>query len=153
MEDWLYILLTISFIASAALKSRRKPKGMIPKAPFDTPDMKLPEGWPPMEELTPKPKQKKASTSPKKRSGARRMHPDSQEVLLPEIEANHPKKGYRKPHSTPQATAKPSVHATATESRTAPINTPEREHPDMEGFSLRKAVIWSEILKPKFDEE
>lgn len=153
MEDWLYILLTIGFIASAALKSRRKPKGMIPKAPFDTSDMELPEGWPPMEELAPKPQQKRVTGAPKKRSGARRMHPDSQEALLPEIEANHPKKRSQKPHSTPQVTTKPSVHTTATEPQIPPINTPEREHPDMEGFSLRKAVIWSEILKPKFDEE
>lgn len=99
----------------------------------------IPEVQPPAE--SPETDLKEPLQRPRKgrRGSVPRLHPDSQEVIY-RVEGEWSKEEAQK------------------ESNNSPLHKKEAaangaKHPDMEDFSLRKAVIWSEILKPKFEEE
>lgn len=82
------------------------------------------------------PKQSAASRpKPQKRGGTSiKIHPDSQETLnSPSLAAERSKRIESPALRTPEPIAE--------------------QHPDMTDFDLRKVVIWSEILRPKFDED
>lgn len=149
MEDWLYISLAIGFIASAALKNRKRPARPLQEAEEE---VELPEQWRTLEEFFPELKRPTSKQAPRTEV----LHPDSQESLTPL--ADRPKRAKKAQKAKP--TSHTSLHSaqgaqssahTPKEPTEAPL--PAKPHPDMEDFSLRKAVIWSEILKPKFDEE
>lgn len=74
------------------------------------------------------------------------MHPDSQEYILPDGRTEKPRKN---PKAVPSVKA---THATFQSTKTPQPHT-EEPHPLTADFDAKKAVIWSEILKPKFEEE
>ena len=83
------------------------------------------------------------------------MHPDSQETLIfwtdPLQEARN--NAVKRPNFAPaSAQEHPSTSATKSQERAYAAPRGADEEP-LAGFDLRKAVIWSEILRPKFAEE
>ena len=97
------------------------------------------------------------------------FHPDSQETLMPEIEWTQtatrsvPKSPKKRPKNaekrveaqvTPAAKTgqnRPNTDGNALVPPVAKTDSAEREL--LADFDLRKAVIWSEILQPKFADE
>lgn len=82
------------------------------------------------------------------------MHPDSQETLIfwtdPLQEARN--NAVKRPNFAPASAQDPSASATKSQERAYAAPCGADEEP-LAGFDLRKAVIWSEILRPKFAEE
>lgn len=139
MEEFFNILVTIGMVILAVTASRKKkPKQAKTTEPAtDMPD-DLPEGWPIPRELV-------TSSGPARPAPKRKQPP-------------RPKPGAKPIRTTP---TKPPAGANkaglTSETKYADRNIappPESgaEHPAKADFDLRKAVVWSEILKPKFDE-
>lgn len=136
MEEFFNILVTIGMVILAVTASRKKkPKqAKTVKPATDMPD-DLPEGWPFPRELFP---------------GAEPARP------APQRKQPHRPKPAAKPTRT--ASPKPSAgpdkgsHRIAEATKHAGHGTAPESGAETADFDLRKAVIWSEILKPKFDE-
>lgn len=147
MEDILQIALTIGIVIFALISSiRKRDRQAMQEAAEGEPQ--LPEGWPtglPLE-----PMGEKVSPTPQKRIKQRpqRLHPDSQELLMPETARSVPPK--RRP-SRQNAPTEQQEHATK-QPEGKRSSTSER-HPLTADFDAKKAVVWAEILKPKFEEE
>ncbi len=158
MEDIISILITVGFVAVAVLANRKsKPQGRKAgeagewgeggkggETDAEGAEGRLPEGWPSMGIP-----QMKRHTAPKStsrdvlsRALPQKMHPDSQEVIISETSAAADRKARKsvKEHS------KTAPNAASAEPR-------EDQSPLMSDFEIGKAVVWSEILKPKFTDE
>lgn len=98
-----------------------------------------PEVAPPAEPQKTAQKRPLQRPTQRKKGSMHRLHPDSQEVI------------YRTEGEWSTGEAKKGGGHTILLEEEGAKN--EAKHPEMEDFSLRKAVIWSEILKPKFEEE
>lgn len=141
MEDLFSILTTICFVVIAvAVKAN---KTMRQRAAAEQEQGEVPEyipvpGWPATSGPEPKPAKPMPGKHPiqrqAKRTAPQKLHPDSQESL----------------DSRELAAGRNRHTGSATNLRTEPS---QEQHPDMADFDLRKAVIWSEILQPKFREE
>lgn len=127
MEELIYIILfTIVVIASSVFSAIKKAKN-------SAKEMEQ-EGEPPI--VIP-PKKTTNKRRNRGRYGYAAMHPDSQEHIINDIDAR--RNQY-------------SLHSESD------INTLEEsqngaKHEIIEDFDPKKAIIWSEIMKPKFDEE
>ncbi len=155
MEDILQILFTIAIVTFALISNVRKRarKNQTANEEQGSEGEPLPEGWPsegPLGEIFQELKRKK--TTSQTHGTPRRMHPDSQELLTAEIETTTAQKSIRNDYSAgrePRTNTRTTLH-------TPTPSTNEREegekHPLTADFDAQKAVIWSEILKPKFEE-
>lgn len=137
MEDFFNILMTLGFVAVALLASGRKKRTRTQQT-ADAPDGQ-PEGWPFPREFFP---HAEPASAP---------HPEKK----PRPAAK--KTAARNAGRTPDRSAAPAPERQplrANDSNRAGSPRPEAqtERPDAADFDLRKAVVWSEILKPKFDE-
>lgn len=146
MEDFLQILITFSIIIIAAVVNLRKRARDLEEG-LD--EEGIPEGWP-VEPTTapqpPTPTKRRKVVRPKPQ---RSLHPDSQELLTPEI----PQRGGYHPLTDPKKEASScNAHdnGASEKGRTAPEG---QKHPLTADFDAKKAVIWAEILKPKYEEE
>ncbi len=147
MEDFLQILITFSIIIIAAVVNLRKRARDLEEGKDE--EVRLPEGWPTMTTTAPQPPtptKRRKVVRPKPQSS---LHPDSQELLTPEISrqrGHQPVVGPKK-----EATSCNAHDNGASEKGTTAPEGPK--HPLTADFDAKKAVIWAEILKPKFDEE
>lgn len=139
MEEFFNILVTIAMVILAVTASRRKkPKqAKTVKPATDMPD-DLPEGWPFPREFFPgaepaRPAPKRKQPSQPKDAKSSRTAPS-------------------KPSAVPNKNSRRAVETKQTAPDIQPSPKSDAEHPETADFDLRKAVIWSEILKPKFDE-
>lgn len=146
MEDFLQILITFSIIIIAAVVNIRKRARNLEEG-LD--EEGIPEEWPTMTTTAPQPEprtQHRKAVVPKV---PRPLHPDSQELLTPEI----PQRGGYHPLTDPKkeaATLTAHNDSAGKKGTTAPEG---QKHPLTADFDAKKAVIWAEILKPKFEEE
>ena len=136
MEEFFNILVTIGMVILAVTASRRKkPKqAKTVKPATDMPD-DLPEGWQFPRELFPG-----AEPASKRKQPSRPKDAKSSRTAPPKPSARPDKNGYQ------TAGAKHSGFGIA------PCPESGAERPETADFDLRKAVVWSEILKPKFNE-
>lgn len=148
MEEIIQILLTLGIILFAAISNiRKRVRQAEEEAQAGSEEgsigEQLPEGWPMQRpELRPA----TAPVKPKRKPSHTTLHPDSQELLTSEIMALQRERAQKKaPHPTGPLhdhTAAPALK----EEESA------EKHPLTADFDARKAIIWSEIMKPKFDE-
>lgn len=139
MEELLQILFSIIFFGFLLLSNRRKGVKKEETTPAEV-ESPLPQSEiPGPMRRNPRPTPTRPNFTHPTNTWQSELHPDSQEVIYPS-ESNRskqPLKKSAKPHTnqTPQ---------TATEVPKSPI---------MEDFDARKAVVWAEIMRPKFEEE
>lgn len=136
MEEFFNILVTIAMVILAVTASRKKKskQAKTVKPATDMPD-DLPEGWPFPRELFPgaEPASKRKQPSRPKDAKSSRTAPS-------------------KPSAVPNKNNRRAVETKQTAPDIQPSPESGAEHPESVDFDLRKAVVWSEILKPKFDE-
>ena len=147
MEDFLQILITFSIIIIAAVVNLRKRARDLEEGKDE--EVRLPEGWPTMTTTAPQPPtptKRRKVVRPKPQSS---LHPDSQELLTPEISRQ---RGHQPVVGPKKETSSCNAHDNGASEKgtTAPEG---QKHPLTADFDAKKAVIWAEILKPKFDEE
>jgi len=142
MEDILSILITVGFVTVAILANRKSK----PHARRESENSNLPEGWPTVESV---PGMKRhtshTNTSHDLQSKAfpQKMHPDSQEIILDfENSSTTTGRKFRK-----SGKENPRIEPNTAGSET------EEKSPLTADFELSKAVVWSEILRPKFQDE
>lgn len=146
MEDFLQILITFSIIIIAAVVNLRKRARNLEEG-LD--EEGIPEGWP-VESTTapqpPTPTKRRKVVHPKPQSS---LHPDSQELLTPEISRQ---RGHQPVVCPKKETTPCNAHDNGASEKgtTAPEG---QKHPLTADFDAKKAVIWAEILKPKYEEE
>lgn len=149
MDELIQILFTIGIILFATISGiKKRARQAMSESEEGSPEEQLPEGWPmqgPAQELPPA----TAPAKPKRMPQQSAMHPDSREQLISEIDALKREKEARRKSALHPAPHKPI--GTREESSSKEELQAEK-HPLTADFELRKAVIWSEILKPKFDE-
>lgn len=140
MEEFFNILVTIAMVILAVTASRKKkPKqAKTIKPATETPD-DLPEGWPFPRELFPG--AEPARPAPKRKQPPR-----------PKTDAKPARTAPPKPSDRPDKNGYQTAGAKHSGSGIASCPESGAEHPKTADFDLRKAVVWSEILKPKFDE-
>lgn len=140
MEEFFNILVTIGMVILAVAASRKKkPKqAKTVKPATDMPD-DLPEGWPFPRELFPG--AEPARPAPKRKQPHR-----------PKTDAKPARTAPPKPSAGPDKNGYLTAEAKRSASSIAPCPESDAERPETADFDLRKAVIWSEILKPKFNE-
>lgn len=148
MDELIQILFTIGFILFATISGMRK-RARQAEAEEGSAEEHRPEGWSPQspaQELRPA----AAPARPKRMPQQSTMHPDSREELISEIAAlqrdERPGRGASRPQHPTHGHSGTPGQASANEAAAA------EKHPLTADFDARKAVIWSEILKPKFDE-
>ncbi len=128
MEDFLYTLITIGFTILAIVVNKRR----IRTENAESEEKKQPEILnEPHREILPN---RKIATKRVKRQGST-LHPDSQEQIVSEIQTTKHHPALQSHHTEPTGPKKQEKHSLTTD------------------FDIRKAIIWSEILHPKFDEE
>ena len=146
MEDFLQILITFSIIIIAAVVNLRKRARNLEEG-LD--EEGIPEGWPTMTTTTPQPPtptKRRKVVRPKPQSS---LHPDSQELLTPEISRQ---RGHQPVVGPKKETTSCNAHNNG--AREKGTTAPEgQKHPLTADFDAKKAVIWAEILKPKFEDE
>lgn len=146
MEDLLYILFVVGIVISSVVSNNKRQRAARKAAEArarEEAEHELMETErrthtaphsTPQPTITPRP----ATPASTPRQGSA-LHPDSQEIIIPEVES---------PRN--QATRPQISHNT----RPTTANTTESEpHPITADFDAKKAVVWAEILKPKFEEE
>lgn len=141
------ILITFGVIIFAAVSNLRKRARNLEENTEELPSEGLPTEFEP---LAPAPKPK---SRPKKRMTTEPMHPDSQELLTPKI-AHKERFGAHKSKSTSTGS---HLHPRGSSlmTSTAPAQAIEEQttrHPLTADFDPQKAIIWAEIMKPKFEE-
>lgn len=139
MEEFFNILVTIAMVILAVTASRKKkPKqAKTIKPATETPD-DLPEGWPFPREFFPG--AEPARPAPKRKQPSRPK------------DAKSSRTAPSKPSAVPNKNSRRAVETKQTAPDIQPSPKSDAERPETADFDLRKAVIWSEILKPKFDE-
>ncbi len=142
MEDILSILITVGFVAVAILANRKSK----PHARKEGENSSLPEGWPTVESI-PEMKRRAVRTNAshdilRPKAVPQKMHPDSQETLDFENASTTASRKFRK-----SGKENPRIEPNAAGAET------EERNPLTADFELSKAVVWSEILKPKFQDE
>ncbi len=138
MEDIFNILITIGMVILAISAGRKKRPQRTKKAePAAELPNDLPEGWPIPREFFP-------GTEPARPVPKRKQPPRPKAGAKPDRTAPENVSG-------PGKTARQAAGTHTPAHNIAPPPKSDAEHPDMADFDLRKAVIWSEILKPKFD--
>lgn len=140
MEEFFNILVTIGMVILAVTASRKKKskQAKTVKPATDMPD-DLPEGWPFPREFFPG--AEPARPAPKRKQPPR-----------PKTDAKPARTAPPKPSARPDKNGYQAAGAKHSGSGIAPCPESDAERPETADFDLRKAVVWSEILKPKFDE-
>lgn len=142
MEDLLYILLMVGFFAVSVVSNKRRQQQRAEAEEAEI-EPQIPEMWPTTPQSAPEPsKPRKTALKRAKRQGSA-MHPDSQETITSELHAPRAPKQRIQAHIKSGQPTKPSL----------PIEEEAPQHPLTADFDARKAVIWAEIMKPKFEEE
>ena len=146
MEDFLQILITFSIIIIAAVVNLRKRARNLEEG-LD--EEGIPEGWPVESTIAPQPEprtQHRKAVVPK---APRPLHPDSQELLTPEISRQ---RGHQPVVGPKKETTSCNAHDNGASEKgtTAPEG---QKHPLTADFDAKKAIVWAEIMKPKFEEE
>lgn len=140
MEELLQILFSIIFFGFLLLSNRRKGAKKEKEAAPAEVEFPLPQSEiPGPQRRNPRPTSVKPNFTHPTNTWQSELHPDSQEVIHP-FEGNRPKQ-------PPRKSIKPHVGQTLQATSEAP------KSPIMEDFDARKAVIWAEIMHPKFEEE
>ncbi len=125
------VIGTLLIIALAYAAQERKRRSKEEKAPHSA----EPQHPQPLPTAQPK---RRAQLAPQgqRQNTYRKMHPDSQEGI---------------PHSEISGSAM-RHHVPHHQENNPTVPQEEPKSPILEDFDARKAVVWSEILKPKFDE-
>ena len=146
MEDFLQILITFSIIIIAAVVNLRKRARDLEEG-LD--EEGIPEGWPVESTTAPQPEPRTRHRKAVALKAPRPLHPDSQELLTPEISRQ---RGHQPVVGPKKETTSCNAHdnGASEKGRTAPEG---QKHPLTADFDTKKAVIWAEILKPKYEEE
>lgn len=155
MEEFLQTIITMSIIVFALASSFRKKVRSLEQEESEIEERmeenepQLPEWWP--RELTiPQPAPRKAT-----KQTPQPLHPDSLESLESEISrAKRPKSPQKEGSRLTRhaaTTTNPSIARTG-QSEERPKEQTSAAHPLTADFDPQKAIIWAEIMKPKFEE-
>lgn len=147
MEDFLQILITFGIIIFAATSNLRKRARTLEEETEELPSEETPTNPGP---FTPIPKPR---VRPTERKAAEALHPDSQELLTPEIALKERPKAHKNKIATTGRHLHPQGSSLKTASAPArPEEEPTSRHPLTADFDPQKAIIWAEIMNPKFEE-
>uniref|UniRef100_UPI004056565A hypothetical protein n=1 Tax=Alistipes sp. TaxID=1872444 RepID=UPI004056565A len=125
------VIGTLLIIALAYVAQERKRRAKEKEVP-QTVEPQRPH---PLPTAQPK-KSTRVAPQAQRQSAYRKIHPDSQESI-PYSEVSSNAMHHNAPRHQEESSAAPQE---------------EPKSPILEDFDARKAVVWSEILKPKFDE-